>query len=225
MVSILALDGATRVSGIAVLDQQDRALIALKHVVQLKLKETETISNRLYEFRCRFLGYLQIFKPDYVVIEDLKFNKFAPNFSSLVKVAMLLGVASETVVAFGKQPLFYTASTVRAAIQNKAKKNKKSETRRIVNYRFKNDLLLLDQYPLTSSQEDISDAVALGWVAMSKLNPDEMVKYGVVACNICHSTNIKEVTPEISSYKCLECGNIFFNNVANTETDRGSVNL
>lgn len=169
MTKILALDGATRTCGVALL-QSGTGLVKLSWCGNLKLDEEMSIPARLDDFSKQFDDLIARHTPDYIAIEDLKFNAGAPNFGSLTKVAMVIGVACQVAYRrLGKDPILITASTVRGIIMNTAKKNKKAETRRIINGRFKDDLNLIGVKNLTSKQEDISDAIALGWSAFSKL--------------------------------------------------------
>lgn len=167
---ILALDGATRTSGVAVLDRLPSSRVQLVYADTIKLDEELSIPQRLRTFRARFTELCWIHQPDVIAIEDLKFNAGAPNFSSLTKVAFLIGVATEAAYAYlCDDPVMVTASTVRSIIGNSVKKNKKAETRRIINNRFAEDLQALGKHPLKGTQEDISDAIALGWAAFTKL--------------------------------------------------------
>jgi Holliday junction resolvasome RuvABC endonuclease subunit len=168
-VSILSFDCATRTCGVAVLvTEPESPLVVLKHAGTIDLDESDTMANRFLELHNEILKLIKQYNPNYLAIEDLKFNRGAPNFGSLTKVAMAIGVAQMTSAMAGFEPILLTASTVRARIENKAKKNKKDETRKIVNARFKNDLVRLGYKDgLLKSHHDISDAIALGWVAFS----------------------------------------------------------
>lgn len=169
MTTILSLDGATRTCGISLLSQ-DGGPIQLQQARNICIDEELSIPARLVYFKDRYLEIIDELKPDLIAIEDLKFNHGAPNFSSLTKVAMIIGVAVETARRYnGRDPILITASTVRSAIGNTAKKNKKAETRRIVNAHFRENLTLLKMYPLKGNQEDISDSIALGWAAFARI--------------------------------------------------------
>lgn len=173
MTKILALDGATRTSGVAVLERLPNSRVTLVYADAVKLDDDLSIPARLRLFRARFTELCWEYSPDMIAIEDLKFNAGAPNFSSLTKVAFLIGVAAETSYAYlCADPIMITASTVRGIIGNHVKKNKKAETRRIINSRFAEDLEKLGKSPLKGTQEDISDAIALGWAAFTKLKGD-----------------------------------------------------
>jgi Holliday junction resolvasome RuvABC endonuclease subunit len=167
---ILALDGATRVSGVAVLERLPGTRVRLVSAEALKLDDAMSMPERLRVFRARFTALCWEHEPDIIAIEDLKFNAGAPNFSSLTKVAFIIGVATEAAYTYlCGDPIMLTASTVRGIIGNTAKKNKKTETRRIINERFAEDLATLGKQPLKGTQEDISDAIALGWASFTKL--------------------------------------------------------
>ena len=173
MVTILSLDCATRTCGVAVLSQEDTKPIKLLHASAMKLDTADSLSKRLVEFHTNILTLVRVHRPDLMSIEDLKFGPGAPNFGALTKVAMSIGVAQMTAAMAGFEPILITASTVRARIDNKAKKNKKDETRKIVNTKFKNDLIqcgFIDG--LLKNDHDISDAIALGWVALATWKRD-----------------------------------------------------
>lgn len=175
---ILALDGATITSGLAVLQQLDKTIsgkddnrIELIAVRNILLPSGASIPRRLNMFRQAFKDLIDLYDPQYIAIEDLKFNKWAPNFSSLTKVAELIGVAQEVAYeALDRDPILLAASTVRSRIGNTQKKDKKKETRRIINEHFKSDLIKLGfEDMLLKKHEDISDAIALGWTSFGEI--------------------------------------------------------
>lgn len=168
MLSILSLDCATRVCGYAVISQVEDSSSQLTSVGTIVLDAEDSMATRFFAFHRSILELIKKYSPTHIAIEDLKFNRGAPNFGSLTKVAMSIGVAQMTSAMAGHEPILLTASTVRARLENKAKRNKKDETRRIVNVRFKDDLIKFGYKDgLLKSHHDISDAIALGWVALS----------------------------------------------------------
>jgi Holliday junction resolvasome RuvABC endonuclease subunit len=168
MLSILSLDCATRVCGFSVITQNDVDPPILAAAGTIKLDSDDSMATRFFDFHRQILDLIKKHSPTHVAIEDLKFNMGAPNFGALTKVAMSIGVAQMTAAMAGFDPILITASTVRARIENKAKRDKKDETRKIINLKFKADLTRLGfEAGLLKSHHDISDAIALGWVALS----------------------------------------------------------
>lgn len=171
MIKILAFDPATVTCGVALTAQTGSEPVKLEMAYALKLDKDASIATRLVELRKAVISLIEAHKPTAVVVEQVRFNfRNAVNIDSLSKVIESVGVVCEAAKSMGIEPIRLSASQVRAAIGNKAKKNKKVQTKAIVQLRFKDDLTAIGLFPIKGTQLDISDAIALAWVGRGHVN-------------------------------------------------------
>ena len=128
---ILAIDAATVTSGFAIIkvDGPD-----IKLVDWGRIKAKGALHERLEYLRTEVVRLLEEHEPDEVAVEDLKFSKFAKNFSSLGKVAMAIGVVQAAFAGAGHKELYSVpANVVRKTWDVK---QDKSQLRAAVNKKF-----------------------------------------------------------------------------------------
>jgi Holliday junction resolvasome RuvABC endonuclease subunit len=168
MKRIIAIDCGTVQAAIAVLDCTVGQAPILVHLSLLKLKKkgVVTLPERLVEFRDRIEEVVLAYKPGYAAVEDCYFNKFARNLRSLGLVLMSIGVAVEVLRRTVNEPILIAANVVRGKLDVK----KKQDTWKLVNTTFEDQLKMLGYTKgILISHIDLSDAVALGWVAQAQL--------------------------------------------------------
>lgn len=204
---VLAFDPATIVIGTACLESINGS-IKLLDCSKISLDEDAPLGSRLVQMRQTALDLMDKHNPDAIAIEYVRFNSGSrANFDSLSKVLLMTGVLYEASAARGLPLVLLSASQVRGMIGNKEKTSgkKKKITKTIVEGRFSSDILAIRGSLFKSTDLDITDAIALGWVSFSMIEQD-LIKYGVIKCPICLSQNVSELRREATiTYKCADC--------------------
>jgi Holliday junction resolvasome RuvABC endonuclease subunit len=162
---ILAIDAATSKSGLAVLVGEEVPKLVLAE--RFEQPSSMDVAERIYKLTLRVQELVTEFQPSVIVVEHLRFSKYAKNLDAMVKVAWAMGA-----VLVCLSPLGYRmdeglktvpANSVRKLFEVK----NKAGLRRVVNKRFADDILELGfKKGLLAAHEDVSDAVGLamwGW--------------------------------------------------------------
>lgn len=153
---ILSLDTSSQITGWAVVDWNESDIISMAAPFygSFKLKASGSIGQRLALFRGSVMMLIDKYSPQVIAVEQshVKFMQTA------IVLAKFVGCAEElSVCMLQKDAVLLTAGSVRRLIVSKDK----DDTKRIVAEKFNIDL---SDHPL-----DVSDAIALGWAAPSKL--------------------------------------------------------
>jgi Holliday junction resolvasome RuvABC endonuclease subunit len=153
---ILALDTSSQITGWAIVDWNEGYEVPMvaPFYGSFKLKEKGSIGQRLYLFRGSVMMLIDKYSPQVLAIEQshVKFRQTA------IVLAKFVGCAEElSVCTLLQDAVLLTAGSVRRLIESKDK----DDTKRVVSEKFHIDL---SKHPL-----DVSDAIALGWAAPSKL--------------------------------------------------------
>ena len=164
MTTIFAVDAATIKSGYAFLRMEDNK-ITIEDFGWVKAKGT--MGERLNQLRSTIRDRVQEYQPDFVAVEDLKFNRGTPNLSSMTKVAFAIGnVYTAFEEAGHKEIISLTANVVRKVWDVK---QAKEPLRRAVNKKFLEQLVDKGRPDgFTKSDQDIVDAVGLAVAAWVK---------------------------------------------------------
>lgn len=167
-IRLLSIDAATKTCGYAVFSQQigqSPVLIAAGNI----FGGEGDMTSRMKEIRDEVKHLIATHEPNALAVEDLKFNRGTPNLSSMTKVAFAIGAILS---AYGEEDIIHpvvmiAANSVRASW---AVKQTKPALRAAVNKRFLKNLVDIGfSNGLIKKHEDISDAIGLGVVALSKV--------------------------------------------------------
>lgn len=153
---VLGVDPATSKSGFAVINDGELVLAEA-----FSRPSKMDIALRIYEMKQRVAQLVEEWEPDLIVVEHVRFSKYARNLDAMVKVAWAMGA-----VVAELAPTSYEVLTVPAnAVRKKFEVKDKSGLRGVVNRRFADNLTQLGYAKgLLKSHEDISDAVGLAMV-------------------------------------------------------------
>lgn len=177
MKTILGLDISSSCSGYAIIDINDKTLIAYGHIKVLK-KDKYSIVERLDHLAKEINSLCFKYNPEIIVIEEI--SKFMAHRSS-ANTMITLGIfnrvcALEVYKTTNKIPIFLMPITIRTAIKKHIglkEKIKKEEMPNII----KNHLydafdikMKKDGKTIDSKVFDEADAVAAAWAGLIKLN-------------------------------------------------------
>ena len=165
---LLAIDPATLKCGLAVYDFSDSGV---KLIAADRIHLKGELVERLTSLRTVVEDLIDRYEPTHVAVEDIKFSKFAPNFSALTKVAFAIGNILTVYGEAGYPHIgMFTANSVR---KQWAVKQTKAALRTAVIKKFQTELVDLG-YPdgLKKAHEDISDAIGLGLTCVSEIKRD-----------------------------------------------------
>jgi Holliday junction resolvasome RuvABC endonuclease subunit len=170
---ILGIDCGTRQAGFGLLDVSKDSLKVVDVFLWRAPKHGSDIAGtpeRLASFGEAVAKYTSNTDLTAVVIEELRFNKFAKNFASLGLVAASIGVAMEQTHKHFGAPIMMTATSARARVMAK----NKEEARLLINERFFDHVAGLG-YPkgILKAHIDISDALVLAWAAAPTVSKNE----------------------------------------------------
>ena len=162
MITILGIDAATVKTGYALIGIEGKKIKLLGFgTVTLK----GALHERYNKLRYKVIELVQTYEPDHVCVEDLKFSKFAPTFSSLGKVAAAIGNV-QAAFAECKYGKVYSipANQVRAIWDVKQGKgaSRKANLRNAINKKFLSQLQDKGRPDgFQKADEDATDALGL----------------------------------------------------------------
>lgn len=150
---ILGLDIATYKSGWAVIETGDDLVKLVDYgLIDLPTQKKVKLGERVYMLKEELSRIMEKFRPDQIIIEDAHI-RFVKTAKSLLKTHGAVLVAAWE---YAHQEITYiTPAKVRGILRCKDK----DDVRNLVNQRF--------GLALTKEQEDISDAIGVGWAGYS----------------------------------------------------------
>jgi Holliday junction resolvasome RuvABC endonuclease subunit len=162
---VMGLDCATLKSGISVVSSVNGEA-TLIHAEKFERPSRVHFTRRIYDLKKRVIEQVEEFQPDLVVLEDIKFNRNAPNLGSMAKVAMTIGAVASEVAGADQRLEMITATSARKILETK----NKDSARKMVNKKFLRDLIEIG-FPdgLKKAHEDVSDSIVLAWGGLTLL--------------------------------------------------------
>lgn len=129
------------------------------------MKASLSFEDRLVQLVRLLEEFLDETKPDHAFVEDVWFNKNAPNLRSMSQVAKAVGAVVVLLRVRGITVDMMNVQTVRRILKVKGARKSaelKKVTRRRVNQLFDDDLALIGHFGgLAADHQDMADAIAV----------------------------------------------------------------